>query len=47
MITAAPLAGLLRLAEGIPKTPENFRVRGELIQGLINLLNQAEKDDDD
>lgn len=47
MITAAPLIGMLRLAEGIPKTPENSRGRSELIQGLINLINQAEKDDDD
>lgn len=47
MITTAPLIGMLRLAEGIPKTPENFLGRGELIQGLINLINQAEKDDDE
>lgn len=47
MITAAPLIGLLRLAEAIPKTADNFLGRGELIQGLNNLINQAEKEDDD
>lgn len=47
MIATVPLAGLLRLAEGIPTTPENFRGRGELIQGLLNLLNIAEKEDDE
>jgi hypothetical protein len=44
---AAPLTGLLRLAEGIPTTPDNFRGRGELIQGLLNLINIAEKEDDE
>jgi hypothetical protein len=47
MIATAPLTGLLRLAEGIPTTPENFRGRGELIQGLLNLINIAEKEDDE
>lgn len=47
VVVAGPLAYLLRLAEGIPSTPDNYRGRGELIQGLNNLLNQVEKDDDD
>lgn len=41
------LTGLLRLAEGIPTTPDNYLGRGELIQGLVNLLNTYEKDDDE
>lgn len=41
------LTGLLRLAEGIPTTPDNYRGRGELIQGIVNLLNAFEKDEDD
>lgn len=44
---AAPLIGLLRLAEGIPRTAENFRGLSELIQGLNNLVFQAERDDDE
>jgi hypothetical protein len=47
MIASTPLTGLLRLAEGIPKTAENFRGLGELIQGITNMINQAEKDDDE
>lgn len=47
MIAATPLAGLLRLAEGIEETVANKLGRHELIQGLINYINQAEKDDDE
>lgn len=47
MISATPLTGLLRLAEGIPSTPENRLGLGELVQGLRNYINQAEKDDDE
>ena len=46
-IPAGPLAYILRLVEGIPKTAENHLGRHEAIQELINLLNQAEKDDDE
>ena len=42
-----PLAALLRLAEGIPSTAENYLGRGELIRGLNNILNILEKEDDD
>lgn len=41
------LTCLLRLAEGIPTTADNYRGRGELIQGIVNLLNAFEKDDDE
>jgi hypothetical protein len=47
VIAYTPLAMLLRLAEGIPRTAENFRGLGELIQGITNLINQEEKDDDE
>jgi len=47
MNAAAPLIGLLRLAEGIPKTQDNFLALGELVKGLNNLVFQAERDDDD
>lgn len=47
MIASTPLTGLLRLAEGIPRTAENFRGLGELIQGITNLLNESEKSEDD
>ena len=47
MIASTPLTGLLRLAEGIPRTAENFRGLGELVQGITNLINQAEKAEDD
>lgn len=47
VVIAGPLAYLLRLAEGIPATTDNRQGRHELIQGLNNLLNQVEKDDDD
>lgn len=46
-ISAGPLSYLLRLAEGIPTTPDNYRGRNELIQGLNNIINTIEKDDDD
>lgn len=46
-VITGPLAALLRLAEGIPSTPDNYRGRGELIQGLNNILNILEKEDDD
>lgn len=46
-ISAGPLAYILRLVEGIPQTVENRLGRHEAIQGLNNLLNQAEKDDDE
>lgn len=41
------LTDLLRLAEGIPATADNYRGRGELIQGITNLLNAFEKSEDD
>lgn len=41
------LAAALRLAQAIPETPDNFHGLRELIQGLTNLLNIAEKDDDE
>lgn len=47
MIASTPLTGLLRLAEGIPRTDENRLGLHELIQGITNLINQAEKDDDE
>ena len=47
MIAATPLTGLLRLAEGIPLTSDNKLGRHELIQGLLNLINIAEKEDDE
>ena len=45
-VTVGQIAPLLRLAEGLTKTTDNFRGLGELIQGLNNVLNQIEKDDD-
>lgn len=41
------LAAVLRLAESVPETPENFRVLRELVQGLTDLLNIQEKAEDD
>ena len=41
------LAVVLRLAESVPETPENFRALRELVQTLTNMLNQFEKDEDD
>ena len=37
----------LRLAEGLPQTPENYRTLSELIQVLRNDVNDEEKRDDE
>ena len=41
------LAVVLRLAESVPETPENFRTLRELVQVVTDLLNAFEKDEDD
>ena len=41
------LAVVLRLAESVPETPENFRTLRELVQVVTDLLNIQEKADDD
>ena len=41
---SAPVA--LRLAQGIPETPDNFGVLRELIRVLLNDVNNEEKEDD-
>lgn len=41
------LAVVLRLAESVPETPENFRVLRELVQTVTDLLNIQEKAEDD
>lgn len=46
-IPAGPLAYILRLVEGIPKTAENQLGRHEAIQELINILNILEKSEED
>lgn len=41
------LAVVLRLAESVPETPENFRTLRELVQVVTDLLNIQEKAEDD